>query len=322
MSFFLLSSFFFLFSSFFSFFLTCTGEAICGHPPTTEACCLQIHRCRASLACKEINDLFVDQFAGSLTYSKKRKKISRENESQVRDFVISRMRECVSNWLSTMFPSNALEHYRASLQKKLEIFYSNLPNGTLPNLNPKLGKILKKQFQLSRDRTIKKISSSGNINSQNGVNPNRLALELHLMSTYFMNNTSINNIVNMPASYFWITNSQWQSFALNDLIGSTKYSTVLATKPTSIVTFLTVVLERVWLLQGRLNLIQQNALSNIFKKRLIDENYNFAVDVRARQSKNPDRRQAVVRQAVEERLYPRGVEWRFHDGKWIMEDEL
>ena len=293
------------------------GEAICGHPPTTESCCLQIHRCRASLACKEVNDLFVDQFAGSITYNKKKKKISREDESHVRDFVTSRLRECISTWLFEMFPSYELETYRSEIQNKLETFYSNLANGTAAGSdNKKLGKILRKQFELSRDRISKTKAN------HQGVNPNRIALELHLMSFMLMDKVAIEHIIKMPNKYFFVTSAQWQSFAINDLIGATKFSNILADKPTSIVTFLTVVLERVWLLQGRLNLIQQNALKKILDKRLNDKNYNFAVDVRARQAKNPDRRQAVVRQAVEERLFPSGVEWRFHDGKWIMEDEL
>ena len=120
------------------------GEAMIGHPPTVEAACLQIHRCRSSLACKEINDLFVDQFAGSLRYSKSRKKISREEESLVRDFVTSKLRHVLRSWLGLMFPSDELELYRTALATKIETFYINLPNNNAGGNNKALSKALRK----------------------------------------------------------------------------------------------------------------------------------------------------------------------------------
>ena len=42
------------------------------------------------------------------------------------------------------------------------------------------------------------------------------------------------------------------------------------------------------------------------------------MDVRSRQASNPDRKQKVVRDFVEERTNPKDVEWRFEDGKWVL----
>ena len=121
--------------------------------------------------------------------------------------------------------------------------------------------------------------------------------------------------------HFFLTEAQFQSFAQSDLIGMTRMSPALSSDPNAIVTFLTVLLERIWLLQKRLNLIQQHALTAIFDERLQDINYNFSVDVRTKQAMQPDRKQKVVRDAVHDRVKPRGIEWRFVDGKWIMVDQ-
>ena len=141
------------------------------------------------------------------------------------------------------------------------------------------------------------------------------------MSSYIMNEKAIDLVTKLSASNFWITFSQFQSFALSDLIGATNFSQTIAETPMLVVTFLRVVLERVYLLQKRLNLIQQHSLDSILQKRLRDINYHFAVDVRDKQTKNPDRKQDIVQQAINERLIPRGVEWIFSDGKWKIEEE-
>ena len=121
--------------------------------------------------------------------------------------------------------------------------------------------------------------------------------------------------------HFFLTEAQFQSFAQSDLIGMTRMSPALSSDPNAIVTFLTVLLERIWLLQKRLNLIQQHALTAIFDERLQDINYNFSVDVRTKQAMQPDRKQKVVRDAVHDRVKPRDIEWRFADGKWVMVDQ-
>ena len=53
--------------------------------------------------------------------------------------------------------------------------------------------------------------------------------------------------------HFFLTEAQFQSFAQSDLIGMTRMSPALSSDPNAIVTFLTVLLERIWLLQKRLN---------------------------------------------------------------------
>ena len=141
------------------------------------------------------------------------------------------------------------------------------------------------------------------------------------MSSFIMNEKAIDLVTKMSSANFWITFSQFQSFALSDLIGAPNFSQTIAENPMFVVTFLRVVLERVYLLQKRLNQIQQHSLDSILQKRLRDINYHFAVDIRDKQTKNPDRSMDIVQQAVNDRLIPRGVEWIFSDGKWIIEEE-
>ena len=78
------------------------GEAMCGHVVTTESCIHQIHRCRATLAVAQINDLFVQKFAGSLQSLIRNKSFSREETTQVRDFVNTRLREIIVSGVFAM----------------------------------------------------------------------------------------------------------------------------------------------------------------------------------------------------------------------------
>jgi len=78
------------------------GEAMCGHVVTTESCIHQIHRCRATLAVAQINNLFVQKFAGSLQSLIRNKSFSREETTQVRDFVNTRLREIIVSGVFAM----------------------------------------------------------------------------------------------------------------------------------------------------------------------------------------------------------------------------
>jgi len=144
---------------------------------------------------------------------------------------------------------------------------------------------------------------------------------VHLFISTFCGVSFLCFPLHKQTQHFFLTEAQFQSFAQSDLIGMTRMSPALSSDPNAIVTFLTVLLERIWLLQKRLNLIQQHALTAIFDERLQDINYNFSVDVRTKQAMQPDRKQKVVRDAVHDRVKPRDIEWRFVDGKWIMVDQ-
>jgi hypothetical protein len=78
------------------------GEAMCGHVVTTESCIHQIHRCRATLAVAQINNLFVQKFAGSLQSLIRNKSFSREETTQVRDFVNTRLRDIIVSGVFAM----------------------------------------------------------------------------------------------------------------------------------------------------------------------------------------------------------------------------
>ena len=284
------------------------GEALCGHTPTTEACILQIHRCRATLAVSAINNLFVEKFAGSLQSLIHDKTLSRGEASSVRDYVTSRLREVIVKWINILFPAQELLSFRKKLQIRIETFYANLPIGK----GSKLGKKLRSHLKRSREKFLTIDDGSKRINSD------RLSLELHVLSKFFMDSKTIGNIAKMNTQHFFLTIKQFYEFASNDLIGATHVSKHLSNNPNNIVIFLTVVLRRVWLIQKRLNKIQQKSLYEIFNRRLLDLNYDFSVDVRSRQAANPDRKQKVVRDAVNERMYPKDAEWKYDDGKWVL----
>ena len=367
------------------------GHAMVGHPPTTEEVCLQIHRMRAALMAREAVDMMCDKFssmrdATKIRGSNGRKASSRqiaakqrEQESTVRDFVSSRLRELLKRHLLSMFPSQGLEYMAEKLRLDLEQFFADLPfgragmdaganvttgitiakplrhteaqkkraasragvgkrerdssdenegtdadengsedsdtgEGLLGDLHlsyaaaAKIGSVLQKQFRRSRSREA--------VNAR-GTNPNRMGLEMHVLSVYLLSPSVLKTVTQMEAPLFWVTESQFQAFAVQELIGAKDYSTLLRGKVAFLVDFLNVIMHRVYLLQGRLNQIQQRSLHSILTKQLRDMNYHFVVDVRAKQAANPHRQQFVVREAVQTRTHPHEVEWREVDGKWV-----
>ncbi len=172
----------------------------------------------------------------------------------------------------------------------------------------KIASVLQKQFRSSRSR--KAVDA-------HGANPNRMGLEMHVLSVFLLSPSVLKTVTQMEAPLFWVTEEQFQAFAVQELIGAKDYSMLLRGKVAFLVDFLRVVMHRVYLLQGRLNQIQQRSLHSILTKQLRDMNYHFAVDVRAKQAANPQRQQFVVREAVETRTHPREVEWREVDGTWV-----
>jgi hypothetical protein len=254
-------------------------------------------------------------------------------------------------WIRTMYPSAELESFRKGLQLKIENFYAELPSGKGSKSAKKLKGWLRKSRETDGSKSINadRLSLEIHVLNKFFMDPKTITniakmnvrpVLVHLchwcicVSLIFLGVFAMFSFLFRPfvfflffvfhctqqTQHFFLTEAQFQSFAQSDLIGMTRMSPALSSDPNAIVTFLTVLLERIWLLQKRLNLIQQHALSAIFDERLQDINYNFSVDVRTKQAMQPDRKQKVVRDAVHDRVKPRDIEWKFIDGKWIMVD--
>ena len=252
-------------------------------------------------------------------------------------------------WIRAMYPSAELGSFRKGLQLKIENFYAELPSGKGSKSAKKLKGWLRKSRETDGSNSINADRLSLEIHVLNKffmdpktitniakMNVRHFLVHLFLWCIscltifwgrclclfcfYFDLGLSFFFFL-QQTQHFFLTEAQFQSFAQSDLIGMTRMSPALSSDPNAIVTFLTVLLERIWLLQKRLNLIQQHALTAIFDKRLQDINYNFSVDVRTKQTMQPDRKQKVVRDAVHDRVKPMDIEWKFIDGKWIMVDQ-
>ena len=314
--------------------LSILGYAMCGHPVSSEMVVLQIHKMRAYLASRKICNQFIDEFS-TLPRSKSKKSGEsqrdalvrrREQEANVRNYVSNHLRPTIKEHLLSMFPSAALGPLRQRLLQALELFFACLPFGHVSNSmevllgsksnansnheqQAKIASILKSQFKRSRSRTLPSSNIKGN--------PNRMAIEMHVVNSFFLSGPAIVTVRSMNSSLFWVTEEQFQLFTMDELIGATSYSKAIREQPECVTDFLQVVLQRVYAIQGRLNSIEQASLFDVLRRKLEDMNYNFDVDVRAAKAAEPDRLQFVVREAVKERRNPKGCKWCFLDGKWM-----
>ncbi len=251
----------------------------------------------------------------------------REQEASVRNYVSSDLRRTIKRHLGSMFPSGALQPLRNRLLSALELFFSGLPFGTVTgnggledhgrdsdsSEHAKIASVLKSQFKRARSRTRQGSSTE--------ANPNRVAIEMHVANSFFLSGPAIVTVKSMSPSLFWVTEEQFRLYAMEELIGATSFSEPLRRRPESILDFLHVVLQRVYAIQNRLNSIQQASLIDVLSQKLRDMNYDFAVDVREAKAAHPERSQFMVREAVESRVNPKSVEWRFLDGKWVCWEE-
>jgi hypothetical protein len=293
---------------------------------------------------REITDQFVDRFAAMSRGRSKRRGESersaivrgREQEATVRHYVSSDLRIIIKRHLACMFPSRVLQSLRNRMLTALELFFAGLPFGAItdslvglvgvtsesagaknkdsdPAILAKIASVLKSQFKRARSRTLP--------GSTTEVNPNRMAIEMHVVNSFFLSGPAIVMVKSMSPSLFWVTEDQFRLFTMEELLGATLFSRALRDRPESILEFLHVVLQRVYAIQNRLNSIQQASLIDVLRYKLRDMNYNFAVDVREAKAAQPERSLFVAREAVQSRVNPKSVKWKFLDGKWVCLEE-
>ena len=281
------------------------GHAMIGHRPTTVQTKLQIHKMRALLSSRcLIKEFIAGYFDVRNQITKLDKKVLK---MKVRDFIALGLRSQIQREALIMLPGVETRQQREKLAHSLESFFQELPFGH--------------DYEDGSANLRRQLEKAKEMHGSNGMlNPNWIALENHVTNQYFLDPKMLETIMHLPENLFSVSETEFIEFTKQELVDLVDLHENV--KSATIMRFLKVVLSRIFEIQNRLSKVQQKALMRVLQADLRDRNYAFELEVRAKQAKQPDRKDFAAEEVLKERLNPSSVRWARSNltGEWICTD--